>query len=231
MKALILAAGRGTRLKEVGKMVPKCLLKINDETLLARQINYFKNIKCESINIVVGVKGSCWSQKNYKEIQKQVSGEIIYNQNNDVTHSSFSLFLGLNKLLPDDMIIADGDIYFRKSLIDKLNGLNQSTLVCKRMQGRDIPGTKLILKEGLITEIYSEKKDKKEEGVIVYMGVMFLKKSDAIKFRRILSEKDLYDKILGDAIKRSLNNIKWSIIFEEGIINLNMKKDLERMRV
>ena len=38
MKAIILAVGRGTRIPQVTKNKPKCLVKINKKTILERQI-------------------------------------------------------------------------------------------------------------------------------------------------------------------------------------------------
>jgi NDP-sugar pyrophosphorylase family protein len=42
MKAMILAAGRGTRLGNLGKIVPKVLIKIGGEPLLERQLRYLE---------------------------------------------------------------------------------------------------------------------------------------------------------------------------------------------
>lgn len=42
MNAMILAAGHGTRLGELGRRVPKVLVEIGGEPLLARQIRYLK---------------------------------------------------------------------------------------------------------------------------------------------------------------------------------------------
>jgi mannose-1-phosphate guanylyltransferase len=43
VNAMILAAGRGTRLGKLGQSTPKILVELNGEPLLARQIRYLKN--------------------------------------------------------------------------------------------------------------------------------------------------------------------------------------------
>lgn len=45
MKCIILAAGQGKRIDQVTKNKPKCLIKINKETLLERQIKLLNHLK------------------------------------------------------------------------------------------------------------------------------------------------------------------------------------------
>jgi L-glutamine-phosphate cytidylyltransferase len=56
MKAIILAAGRGSRMKELTEEVPKCLLEIEGKALLDRQIESLKGAGIDEIAIVTGYK-------------------------------------------------------------------------------------------------------------------------------------------------------------------------------
>ena len=49
MRAMILAAGRGTRLGELGRTIPKVLVDIGGQPLLARQIDYLQDNGVERI--------------------------------------------------------------------------------------------------------------------------------------------------------------------------------------
>ena len=56
MKALILAAGRGTRIRSVHGERPKCLIRLNDngDTILDQQIESLSSAGVSDIGIVVG---------------------------------------------------------------------------------------------------------------------------------------------------------------------------------
>ena len=63
IKALILAAGSGTRLKHLTKNKPKALVKINGIPILEHQLKILIKNNINEIYIVIGFKG--YLIKNY----------------------------------------------------------------------------------------------------------------------------------------------------------------------
>ncbi|MGL5964313.1 MAG: sugar phosphate nucleotidyltransferase, partial [Fusobacteriaceae bacterium] len=60
MKAILLAAGMGTRLRPLTETIPKSLIKINGEPLLERQIRFLKEIGIDEIYVVTGYLKECF---------------------------------------------------------------------------------------------------------------------------------------------------------------------------
>ena len=54
MKAIILAAGLGSRLGKFGENIPKGLIIINGKTLIQRQIEIFHNCGINDITVITG---------------------------------------------------------------------------------------------------------------------------------------------------------------------------------
>ena len=143
MKAIILAAGQGTRLGEIGKLRPKCLIDIGGKSLLQRSLDILSELGINSISIVLGTKGPCWNQKNYESIKNLCSG-IIYNFDNDVTHSTYSVFLAFNEVdIDEDLILIDGDIFYSKETIQKVIDSKKSTLVVAEINQENKNGTQV----------------------------------------------------------------------------------------
>jgi NDP-sugar pyrophosphorylase family protein len=80
MKAMILAAGQGTRLNDLTKHTPKCIIKIGEKTILEHQIKTLKDYGIDDTFLVIGTKGGVWNQKAYelvKEICKKENIKIV----------------------------------------------------------------------------------------------------------------------------------------------------------
>ena len=121
MKAIILAAGIGSRL---GNLDPKPLTKLsNGESILKRQINYLSEyIGINNIYIIVGYK---------KDVIMEAFPELLYIYNNcyDTTNTSKSLLLGLQKIdEKEDVIWLNGDVVFEKELLLQIIQCSQSCM-------------------------------------------------------------------------------------------------------
>src|SRR5215467_6441574 len=98
MRAIILAAGKGSRLNGLIGDQPKCLIRIGELTLIERQIRTLKAAGVHDIVVVVGhgagqVRAVCDSDATFVE-------NPIY----DRTNSLFSLWL-TRDLLSDGFLV------------------------------------------------------------------------------------------------------------------------------
>ena len=110
MKAIILAAGTGSRLKKLTKFIPKCLVEINGKSLLQSQIDNFKSKKINKIIIIGGHKS-----RKLKKFNKK----IIINKDYKKTNMLWSLFKA-EKEMNEDLIVSYGDIAYSKFTLNKL---------------------------------------------------------------------------------------------------------------
>ena len=82
-KALIVAAGLGSRLKKHTENLPKCMLDFGGQTLLQRQLNAYKKNEINDISLIKGYKKE---KINYKEIKYFENTDF---KNNNILNSIF----------------------------------------------------------------------------------------------------------------------------------------------
>jgi choline kinase len=115
MKAIILAAGRGSRLKNVAGDVPKCLAPMGATTLLERQIASLKSAGLRDIDIIV-VTG-------YRaDMVQNMIGDAalcIENTRHGETNSLYSLWLA-REYMRDGFVVMNGDVLFHPQLLFEL---------------------------------------------------------------------------------------------------------------
>jgi len=113
MRAVILAAGRGGRLRGVIGERPKCLARVGDRTLLERQIDTLRAAGIGPITVVAGyaideVRAAC-----------APAVEIVQNAEYASTNSLYSLWLARDLLL-DGFIVLNCDVLFHPQMLDDL---------------------------------------------------------------------------------------------------------------
>ena len=111
MKSIILAAGKGSRLGEITKTIPKGLVDINGKSILERQISSFKRNDINDIVLVIG---------NFSD--KYRFNDVTYlNGKESFEHNILFSLIEAKEEFNDDVIIAYGDIIFDDEIIKKLN--------------------------------------------------------------------------------------------------------------
>jgi choline kinase len=113
MKAILLAAGRGTRISKRIKEIPKCTLPIGDKPLIRRTVEMMLSVGIEPI-VCVGYK----HEKIYEALEG-LPVKFFYNPFYDVTNSLASLWFARNEL-DDDLIVMNADVFFSLDILNRM---------------------------------------------------------------------------------------------------------------
>ena len=186
MKAIIIAAGQGSRLGDLTKNLPKPLLDINGKSILKRQIELFHKFGIEDIIIVRGP---------HKE--KFHFNDVIYIEDTDYLHGeqTSSLMFARNEII-GDVIISFGDIIFDESILKQLLESDDEVVLCtdqnwqKSYEQRTDVSQKfsdfVALKNKQIIKFFKNSDDIIEKNSIVeFIGLMKLSKIGSEKIIKI----------------------------------------------
>ena len=110
MKAIILAAGEGTRLRPLTNDKPKCMVKLFDKSILETQIDIFHKCGITDISVVTGYKNKLINFPNITYFK---------NKNYSSTNMVETLFCAKEKL-NQGVIISYGDIIFERNVLQKI---------------------------------------------------------------------------------------------------------------
>ncbi len=121
MKALILAAGYGKRLRPITDKIPKSMVEVNGTPLLVNALHNLTEVGITQIGIVVGHMADYIRDA----IGKKFNGaEITYYENPRYleTNNIYSLYKALD-FFDDDSLMLECDIFYRTQLLrELLNG-------------------------------------------------------------------------------------------------------------
>jgi choline kinase len=110
MKAIILAAGQGTRLKKYTENLPKGMLIFKGKTIIERQVELYKKCDIYDISIVTGFASD-----------KIAYTGVKYYKNEDYANTNMveSLLTAKNEF-NDDVIVSYSDILFHEAMLKKM---------------------------------------------------------------------------------------------------------------
>ncbi|UCG69322.1 MAG: phosphocholine cytidylyltransferase family protein [Thermoplasmata archaeon] len=147
MKAIILAAGRGRRLGDLTKSLPKCLLRIGDRTVIEIQIELLNQYGIEDITVVTGYKADM-VRETLKDRVTYIDNDIYYR-----TNSSYSLFLA-RKGLENGWLHMNCDLLFSPAILDRvLSPENENSIVIDRDLQPTDDQEKVRIEDGIVVKM------------------------------------------------------------------------------
>ena len=109
IKALIIAAGLGSRLKKHTENLPKCMLDFGGKTLLQRQLEAYNKNNIKDISLIRGYKKE---KINYKGLRYFENKDY---KNNNILNSIFYA----EKIINGNIIISYSDILFDPTVVQR----------------------------------------------------------------------------------------------------------------
>jgi len=110
MKAIILAAGQGTRLRPLTDEVPKCMVSVNGISILEHALKTLNKVGIVDISVVCGYKEEKITSSNFKK---------YINARFEETNMVYSFFCAQEEF-NDDIILCYGDIIFDSKIPEAL---------------------------------------------------------------------------------------------------------------
>lgn len=116
MKAIILAAGMGTRISKYIEEKPKCMVDIGGMTLLEYTIDLLHSRNIGDIVVCVG-----YQAEYIRSAVRDTSVKYVYNPFYDVTNGIASIWFARDFLdEAEETLIMSGDVYMEPEIIDAL---------------------------------------------------------------------------------------------------------------
>ena len=119
MQAIILAAGMGTRLKDFTEHNTKCMVPVNNVSMIERILKQLDSLSLSKIIIVVG-----YLEDTLKDFISglNISTPIDYYSNPlyDKTNNIYSLYIAKSVLSEDDSLLIESDLVLEDGILEDL---------------------------------------------------------------------------------------------------------------
>ena len=204
MKALILAAGLGSRLAPLTNDRPKSMVCVNGKSILEKQIDNLQQNNITDITIVTGYK---FEIINNLVKSKYNNINIINNINYKNTNNMYSAYLAKDYLKDAEFIMMNADVYFDASILNTLVNYKETNAIVTDIGNYIEESMKVRKEKEKIVEISKEISKEKAFGSSI----------DIYKFSKEAS-KAFFDKCSEYInIKNDLN--KWSEVALNDILD------------
>ena len=228
MQAIIMAAGKGSRLGELTKGYPKSFVEINGKKLIEYNMDMLRDIGVEKIIIVTGYR-----EDAFAELTKDMDDVVLkYNPFYSLVNVLGSFYMGMDEL-DDDFIFLHADTLCDKSIFDRLIQLEADVNLPVEYKKCDDEAMKVRSEGGKLVEITKQMPVEAAEGE--FIGVASFRKEvlDILKqkVKEVLADGDFASYFEG-AIQRMIEetdcNIRPFDIGNAPWAEIDFKEDYDR---
>jgi choline kinase len=185
MKAVILAAGQGTRIRSVHGEHPKCLIEVDGRTILDHQLEALAMAGINDVTIVVGYeKDQIVSLVKSRDFDCQRI-HFIENPAFAITNNIYSLWLALEWLRGDSFIVLNADVIFDPEILSAAVHPCAPISMIVDPLWRD-ETMKVVVEGDHVTRM--SKKISREEFSGTYIGISIFSKVIQDRFFRTMNE-------------------------------------------
>ncbi len=208
MQAIIMAAGRGSRLGNLTDDIPKAFLKIRGHRLIDYNVALLHEYGINDIKIVTGYKAEL-----YEELEKTHPGvTCIYNPFYEYCNVLGSFFIAQDKLADEDTIYLHADTLCDTRVFQEMVQGKGDIVMPVDFKPCDSEAMKVTTKDGQVIKISKEITEAESEGEFIGMtklsgNVMPAIKSASKKLMRCGSLKSYFE----GAIQEVINSGSYSV--------------------
>jgi choline kinase len=174
MRAIIIAAGKGTRLWPLTKNTPKSLLDVGQGlTLLEAQLHSLAENNIHDVVIIVGYRAEQIEAK-VKEYEKDFTIRTVYNPFYDCSNNLLSVWMARH-FMDQDFITINGDDMFTPEVIRTLLQSQENiTMVIDEKEHYDDDDMKIVKVNGQVLKVSKqiplEEANGESVGIIKFSG-------------------------------------------------------------
>lgn len=150
MKALILAAGFGSRLAPITDNCPKSLVPVNGQPILFKQIDNLLENNIDDITVISGYKAEVLESAVH---EKYPNIKIINSVDYATTNNMYSAYLGKKDFYGENFLMMNADVFFDSSVISSLLACEYDDAIVTDIGTYNEESMKVIEKDGRLVEI------------------------------------------------------------------------------